>query len=132
MRLQNFTSPSARVYAVCLGQMRTEIFKRDNGSEYGYYNLPAVWYKKKGSNIHAGYGEIWSYLNEARLSAEEFVTCNDKNDIPNATMLARYDGKNFWGIENLERQKEIIELLKPMLIKIPTIPDGYKGWFSLK
>lgn len=131
MKKKDFKSVSNRLYAICTDKAKTSVLSRDDGTKYSYFEIPAVWYKKKSGQTYAAFGYLWSYL-DGTLTIKQAVELDDPRDSFIANMTARYDGNNFWGIESLEEQNKIIKLLKPMLDRIPNLPNGYKGWYSLK
>lgn len=129
MKKQPFKSISQRLYAVSLNGLTTEEpFKAHNGKQMCWYRLPAVWYKKKNGFVFAAYGEL-SCILDADLKGNTLI---ERMESPLTVMVGRYDGKSFWGEENLEKQKKIIELLKPMLFEAPNFPAGYDGWYNVK
>lgn len=124
---------SRRVYAVNMNEIREhDEHKTDDGRKISWYDIPAVWYKRKNGKTFAAYGYLRD-LRQSKLTPAEFISGKDFY-VLSATMLGRYDEKSAWFDPslNLEEQARIIKLIAPMLKKIPSCPKGYKGWYFLK
>lgn len=123
-------SLSRRVYALNLKEAEKRI--RLQTEVFSWYYIPAVWYKRKNVQgeivTFAAYGEI-------RMLQDSGLSWKSLSELPHLSplveMLGRYDGKSFWGTEDLKRQKEIIALLEPMLKVVPSFPDDYVGWYNI-
>jgi hypothetical protein len=124
---------SLRVYAIeNKGLREYDKHKTDDGRNISWYDIPAVWYKRKDGKTFAAYGYLRD-LRQSGLSLAEFISGKDYYTL-HATMLGRYNKESAWFDPsiNLKRQKEIIKLIEPMLKKIPSCPRGYIGWYFLR
>lgn len=132
MKKQSFRNISTRVYAINIKAMQTgEVHSTDDGRLICWYKIPAVWYKRKDGVTYACYGEIHAISEKGKSFKQLLADDSLRYITPIVYLVGRYDGKTFWGETDLDKQRRIIKLLKPMLKEIPSVPLGYSGWYSV-
>jgi hypothetical protein len=114
---------SKKRYALKIDEI--ELIKTSNGRMKVY--APAVWFKKINGRINACIGYLWDCSGEE--NAKEWVE-NFSDGRHGGSLIAKFDGENYWGEQNIKKQKEYIEILSKMLKNYPEIPDGYDGWYT--
>lgn len=111
---------SQRPYAVRLeGGMRF----RSHGVD-----LDAVWFRRRYGVTVACIGCLWDIQDPVPVDAYEFLR-RATDGRYGGTCLGRWDGRNYWGEQDIEVVQEHLKVLRPMLDNFPAVPPGYDGWW---
>lgn len=122
---------SRKPFAVNLDTLHTETHTRDNGTHYYFGRIDAVWYRRKKGLTYACIGTLWDYQDEHPQNGRAFLAAHDDGR-HGGDCDGRWDGSRYWGAQEPEVMAAHMEILKPMLADVPTIPDGFDGWWTFQ
>lgn len=132
MRRTDKFAVSQTLYAVNLDTITGE-HSVHHGITYYTGRIDAVWFRRKNKTTRACMGtlRLWSGRmgGELDCSTPEAILSFDLDGIGGASCHGRWDGRKYWGSEDLDTQQAHLALLKPMLDAYPAIPAGYDGWW---
>jgi hypothetical protein len=93
--------------------------------------IDAVWYRRKEGVTYASIGRLWDFSGVE--SWRSFVD-GIRTRIYGPSSLARFGPDGLWtpqAVTAVEAARLTL-LLSPMLTDVPTIPDGYDGWWRFR
>lgn len=130
----NEFKPSRRQYAIHPSTLTCKDVSFDHeGVNVAMWNveLRACWFRLKSGVISACLGYLWDIQQQKPESVETFLT-NLTDGRFGGRCHSRWDGVNFWTIENKPEADEDFRALEDMLAKYGEIPEGWEGWYVFK
>lgn len=94
----------------------------------------AVWFRRKNGVARACMGtlRLWSHYLPApvNLGDPQAILRAELDGRYGGNCHARWDGKGYWGAEDLDQMEIDLAVLRPMLRDYPNIPKGFSGWWK--
>jgi predicted protein tyrosine phosphatase len=91
--------------------------------------VAAVWFRRKHDVTYASAGYLHrSVEGTAPADAQDFLS-RPALYPHRADCVARWDGRTLWCLQDEETRARYLDLLRPMLAAVGTVPDGWSGWW---
>lgn len=122
---------SRKPFAVDLDSLRTKAHTRDNGTHYYAGRIDAVWYRRRKGTTYACIGTLWDLQDKPPVTGREFLEAHDDGRY-GGDCEGRWDGARYWGAQEPDVMERHMAVLRPMVDDVPTIPDGFDGWWTFQ
>ena len=93
--------------------------------------LPAVWYRRKAGITYACVGRLGDIRRERPVDISTFLG-EFTDGRYGGECEGRWDGSRYWGAQEPKVMEGHLEILRPMLVAYPTVPEGYDGWWAFR
>ncbi|MEU9703032.1 hypothetical protein [Streptomyces sp. NPDC047981] len=126
---------SQKPFAIDLSTVHGEQHPRGDRHAYSG-SANAVWFRRQNGVTRACLGSLmlWQHYLPGPLDLTDpvAVLSADLDGRYGGTCDGRWDGKNYWGVQDLTVMQQHLDILRPMLAAYPELPAGYDGWWTFQ
>ncbi|WP_435111617.1 hypothetical protein [Nocardiopsis synnemataformans] len=122
---------SRKPFAVDLNSLRVDTRTRSDGSHYYAGRIDAVWYRRRQGVTYACIGTLWNSREEPPATGRAFLEDHTDGRY-GGDCDGRWDGSRYWGVQEPDVVAEHLEILRPMVANVPSMPHGFDGWWTFQ